>query len=260
MAEYKIADNEETARRALDVIAILNDALDSLTQTGSVDVGADKQRVFYVAYGWWASITRSSRAVAMLYEAGLGHEAGPIVRTILQHTLALHWLVDVGDDALDAVAEYGDDNTRLLLKTMADAKWLLPDGVDATAPPEPAEPHPLKNKIKVFEQLCIAYDARTLYVPYRLLSAQIHPSPSGANAYIDLASEELLGNAKSESYGQLIDTARSLIQAGHVIGPLLEQDTIREAVARAEDRLGVRFGLWTRKTKAQKNRKPTMGA
>ena len=85
-----------------------------------------------------------------------------------------------------------------------------------------------------------------LYVPYRVLSGYIHPSPVGAMAYIDSSTGELLSNAKSESYGGLIDTARSVIQASKVIGPLLEQDTVRSATSRAEDRLGVQLELWQR--------------
>lgn len=55
-------------------------------------------------------------------------------------------------------------------------------------------------------------------------------------AYIDSSTGGLLSNAKSESYGGLIDTARSVIQASRVIGPLRKQDAVRSAISRAEDR------------------------
>lgn len=105
----------------------LTAALNDLASIGSVQVKPGRDRRFQAAYGWWAFITRSSQAVLTLRRGGLEHEATPIVRSILQHGLVLQWLVEVGDTAIDAVSEYGDDNKRLLLQTMQQANWPPPD-------------------------------------------------------------------------------------------------------------------------------------
>lgn len=176
MTNAAFSDDEATAQRAEKVIEQLASSLDLMSAKGSVQVHPGKGRVFVAAYGWWAFITRSSQAVLTLRRAGLEHEASPIVRAILQHGLVLQWLVDIGDSAVDAVKVYGDDNVRLLLKTMQDANWPAVPGLNLNPPPRPATPNPLVRKLKNFEELCVAYNALQLYVPFRLMSAYVHPT------------------------------------------------------------------------------------
>lgn len=253
MTNHDIADNEETATRAAAVITILAGAFDALATPGSVQIDHGKSRLFSAVFGWWAGITRSSQAVVVLHEAGLAHESKPIVRTILQHTLVMQWLVDTGDDAVDAVAEYRDDNVRLLLGTVADAKWPLPDGFTMQAPPKPIKPNPCVTKLKNFEELCIAYGAYQLYVPYRVLSAYAHPTAAGAMAYTD-EHGTLASRAVSNTHGPLIQTAMCLIQAGHTISPLIQGDPLRNSITHAEERLGAQIGLWSLKSETSDHR------
>ncbi len=182
MTNDEFADNEETAARAIDVIAILTEGFDALADGGSVSVDHDKGLVFLTAYGWWAGITRSAQAISTLHQSGLAHESAPIVRTVLQHTLALQWLVETGDKAVAAVQEYTDDNTRKLLQTLAEANW-PPSSLTMTVPPKPVIPNPLVPKLKNFEELCIAYNTRVIYVLFRVLSVYAHPTATGARAF-----------------------------------------------------------------------------
>ncbi len=176
MTNDEFADNEETAARAIDVVAILTEGFDALADGGSVSVDHDKGLVFLTAYGWWAGITRSAQAISTLHQSGLAHESAPIVRTVLQHTLALQWLVETGDKAVAAVQEYTDDNTRKLLKTIAEANW-PPSSFAMTVPPKPVIHNPLVPKLKNFEELCIAYNTRVIYVLFRVLSAYARVCP-----------------------------------------------------------------------------------
>jgi hypothetical protein len=241
-------DDERTASRAEEVIERLTNAFNDLAATGSVRVKPGKDRVFLAAYGWWAYITRSSQAVLTLRRNGLEHEALPIVRSILQHALVLQWLADTGDAAIDAVGEYGDDNTRLLLLTMNQAHWPPIPGFNITAPPKLASPNPLVSKIKNFEELCVFYNARTLYAAFRLLSSYVHPTAVGAMAYVDQAAGTLADRATGPTGPNIIQAAICLIQAGHVISQLLQGDPIRTALTKAEIYLGTRVELWERPT------------
>jgi hypothetical protein len=166
------------------------------------------------------------------------------VRSILQHALVLQWLVEVGDSANDAVSEYGDDNTRLLLQTMQQANWPPIPGFNITASLRPQSPHPLVSKIKNFEELCILYSARMLYVTFRLLSAYVHPTSVGAMAYIDQASGTLADRATGPTGPNIIQAAMCLIQSGHVINQLLQGDPMGSALAEAEATLGIQVALW----------------
>lgn len=245
MSETEIADDAETASRAERVIDRFVDAIDSLISSGSLPVDPGRRRVYAVAFGWWVYITRSSQAVLTLRRAGLEHEASPLVRSILQHGLMLQWLVDTGDSAVDAVEEYADENNRLLLKTMAETKWPSVPGLDATVPVKPAAFSPLMTKLKNFEELCIAYDARQLYVPFRLLSAYVHPTGTGARAYLDDTAGLSARAIGSGSHASLIQVAMCLIQSWKVIGQLVATP-LTNVITQAENTLGSGIGLWTR--------------
>jgi hypothetical protein len=158
----------------------------------------------------------------------------------------LQWLVDTGDEAADAVEEYGNNNVRLLLKTMADAKWPPVPGLNLTPPPPPAASNPLVNKIKNFEELCIAYNARELYVPFRLMSAYVHPTSIGARAYLGETPGQLSTSVVTAGT-LIIQTAMCLIQAGKVISKLLEGDPLGDTIAQAETTLGIQLALWSPK-------------
>lgn len=244
--DTEIADDEATGQRALEVIALVTSEFDRITSAGELTVNADTTHLFQAIFGWWVRINRSGQLVALAHGNHLGHESGPVVRSIIQHTLFLQWVIDNGDDALDALREHGENNRRTLLDDLARAAWPIPAGAEAERPEEPARAHRLMGMIKNFADLCIAYDARQLYVAYRLLSFQIHPSPQGAMAYLDDA-DTLSNRAAHQTWGLLIQTAICLIQAARTINPLIQEQPFSGVITRAEDRLGIEIGLWTRR-------------
>ena len=107
-----------------------------------------------------------------------------------------------------------------------------PAGTTTDKPPKPANPHPSINKIKSFDQLCIAYGAEKLYVAYRLLSGLSHPTASSAEAYID-ESGTLNSHTTTESHSFVIQTALCLIQTAQVVTHLLTGDPLHDAIATA---------------------------
>ena len=245
MNNVEIGDDEEGAARAEQAIALLVDAFEGLAATGPVQALPGMGNLFTAAFGWWAGITRSSQAVLTLRRAGLEHEAAPIVRSIVQHSLVLQWMVEVGDEAIKAVAEYGDNNTRLLLDTFAKAKWEAPEGFDPEVPPRPAVANPLVSKLKNFEELCIRYDARKLYVTFRLLSAYAHPTPIGALAYFDQASGTPATRSSLPTHAGILQSAICLTQTGQVMDSLLEDSPLGKYMDQVDELLGAEFRPWT---------------
>jgi hypothetical protein len=242
-----IGDDEDTASRAEETVEFLVDAFETLAKQGAVKVKDEKSRLFYCTYGWWAGITRSCEALVVLRRAGLEHEAAPIVRSVLQHSLVLQWLIETGDQALDAVTEYGETHMRLLLDTLATSNWPLPDGLAPTPPPRPAVAHPLLPMLKSFDQLCRAYDAHQLYVPFRLLSAYAHPTAVSANVYLDLESGNLESRATGHTRSNIVQAAICLIQAWKVMNTVFYEDLLNAPLAEAQNRLGSEIGLWTKR-------------
>lgn len=232
-----IADDEATGRRALDAIKIIYDAYADLTNAGKVVVQAETSHLFFVVFGWWARVNRSGLLVALAHEAGLDHESGATVRVIMQHVLTMQWVIDTGDEALIAIDEHGDDNKRRLLHHVSKAGWDLPVGANTEVPPTPEAPHHLKATFKNFADLCHVYDAGILYIPYCLLSSEIHPSRQGAQIYIDNTGT-LNSQSVNHTYGPLIQTAICLIQAAHTIKPLLAHDQLDSVIVTAEKRFG----------------------
>lgn len=46
---------------------------------------------------------RHARAAVPLSDNGMGHEAGIIARIMMEHTVVTHWIVERGDDGVDAL-------------------------------------------------------------------------------------------------------------------------------------------------------------
>jgi hypothetical protein len=246
MTAVELRDDEATAVRSERAITILTDALEDFACRGSVRL-AGSRRVFMTAAGWWIGMTRSAQAVVVLRRAGLEHESGPIVRTILQHGLVLQWLVDGGDQAVDAVAQYGHDNLRKLLQTLSDANWELPEGFAVPVLPAPSSAlQPLVDRLKVFERLCVEYRAKHVYVLFRLLSGYAHPTSTSAMAYVDAGTDSLTSRAASPGRAHVIQTAMCLIQAGHAVSSLVADDPLRSALVDAEKALGCQITAWSR--------------
>jgi hypothetical protein len=75
------------------------------------------------ANGWWRLICRSAEAVLLLSERGFTVEAAPVLRDVLNHAYALHWLVDNGDPAVDALAAAGIDDAEKMCKRLEQTGW-----------------------------------------------------------------------------------------------------------------------------------------
>ena len=79
--------------------------------------------------------------------------------------------------------------------------------------------------------MCALYDGGPQqYVPYRVQSANAHPSYVGARAYIIPETGEPSTTAVTDSYAYLTDAARCVIQAGHAFALLLTDTALADAV------------------------------
>lgn len=139
-------DDQEAAAKARSAIVYLTDAFDSMAAAGKITVHAETSHVFKAMYGWWVGIVRSSRAVVLLYDSGLCSEADPIVRSILQHALVLQWVVDVGDDALDAITEHGENEHGRMQRHAQRAGWSFPVAGGKAEPRRTGAPHRLSSQ------------------------------------------------------------------------------------------------------------------
>jgi hypothetical protein len=234
--------------RATAAIRIITDVLDALGQTESLTRASEVSgRVFPLAYGWFVAVVRNGQLVSLAHENGLGHESAAHARLVLQHTLALQWLIEGGDPAVDAVEADGHRHAFDLVKELADTGWALPEGFTMQPGERPAKSGALEHQFDNFKAMCALYvGGDQQYVPYKVQSANAHPSYVGAMAYVVPKTGELSTTAVSDSYVYLIDTARCVILAGRAFASLLTDTSVAEAVTRAEAALGSEFALWRR--------------
>ena len=230
-------DDTATAQRAVAAIGIIAAALDGIAKAGPFQplTPTTTQRVFLLAYGWFASIVRTSELIALAHENGLRHECAASSRLVLQHTLALQWLTEGGEAAADAVEADGERRAHDLEKELTETGWSIPAGFTMQHPTKPAKGGALEHQIDNFKAMCAVYlGGDQLYVPYRLHSGYAHPSYVGAMAYIIREKGELSPTAVTDTHAYLLDTTRCLIQAGHAIATLLVDNHLANEVAKAE--------------------------
>lgn len=241
-------DNQATAKRAAVAIGIITATLDALDEAGSLTRQPSvPARVFPLAYGWFAAIVRNAQLIALAHKNGLRHECAANARLVLQHTLALQWLIEGGDPAVDAIEADGQRRAFDLVKELTDTGWPVPAALTMRPSNRPAQGGALEHQFGNFKAICSLYSGGAqLYVPYRLQSGNAHPSYAGAMAYIVPESGKFSTTAVTDSYAYLIDTTRCVIQAGHAFGPLVIDTSIESAVTRAETTLGTEFALWQR--------------
>lgn len=86
------------------ILAELISLYPRLMAAGGSPVKDGFHQVTHLAHGWYMRCHRGVQALLCLCEAGFAEEAAPIRRSIVEHAVALHWLVAEGAGILDTVA------------------------------------------------------------------------------------------------------------------------------------------------------------
>ncbi|MFE1860634.1 hypothetical protein [Streptomyces anandii] len=81
------------------------EALTKLLVGGAADhaPAPENRRPFQVGWGLVAALHRQAAAVVTLHSKGLGHEAAPNRRLMIEYVAHLQWLVRDGEDAVDSM-------------------------------------------------------------------------------------------------------------------------------------------------------------
>ncbi|MFJ2722766.1 DUF5677 domain-containing protein [Streptomyces sp. NPDC087437] len=102
------------------------------------------RRPFYVAWGLLAAAERQAAAIVLLHRNGLGHEAAPNRRALLEHMAQIKWLAEDGADAVDSMNRALQQSQKRL-REAADAAGMTYDPTiadlvaAAVIPPNSAE-------------------------------------------------------------------------------------------------------------------------
>src|SRR3954451_3606088 len=85
------------------------------------------RKAVHLANGWYQRVRRSCEAIIALERLGYGPEAGPILRTIIEHTVALKWLSQEGDGVLDVMALEHAHRAKGIKEATKAANWTSVD-------------------------------------------------------------------------------------------------------------------------------------
>ncbi|MCK2238966.1 MULTISPECIES: DUF5677 domain-containing protein [unclassified Crossiella] len=227
-------NSEISAEQARAAINTLITAFDSQVNAGQWTVQASREQMFTELFGWWAWINNNSKLVLLAHDNGRGHEAAPNVRSILEHAVFMQWVLDDEDAARAAISAKADDNQRKLFDDAQAQNWTIPDDISR------AEPVP--QTMLSFAALCARYGAKDSYIAYRMLSAHVHPSAKGTEAYLDLETTRVLRSyVERPAQPDLVLIAICLIQTAQVMDSLTSDRplaaTINEANAHFSHRI-----------------------
>ncbi|MCB8906740.1 MULTISPECIES: DUF5677 domain-containing protein [unclassified Streptomyces] len=230
------AGDEKTAAEltaALLTIKELADAFDEVAAR-EVSVRAEHELTFLAAFGWWGKIARTARGVTLLADAGLSSEATPLARVVVEHTLALKWLLDGAPETVLAWEEEGQENQLQLIEEAAKAEWTLPDWVSKPELPAKGDEHPLRNEYSSFLRLTQLYGEQDTYVAYRLMSADVHPSSTGSSRFRHEEDDKISLRMPDDDHAPLTHVAYCLIQASKMTDELLAGSPLAPSILRAE--------------------------
>lgn len=199
----------------------------------ATEVDVENARLMQVAHGWTAQIFRFAKSILVLADSGFGHEADVIARSMLEYTVILHWVLEVGDDAVDALMSEHQRSLKAASKK-ADPDLGLPmEAIQEILSVEVREVDE-QDTLRWFEGVCRELGVESnLYVVYRVMCAVAHPTISAAAAYLVDLGDSVPSGFKPEPSGGLeaVPLAASLlVWAASSLDSLLEGRPMEESI------------------------------
>lgn len=246
-------EDGQDAAIARDVAFRLLAASEEAVADGA-DVLAQYVGIFATAYGWWRFICRSAEAALLLSEHGFTLEAAPVLRNVVNHAYTLHWLVDNGPLAVDALIAKDREGAEKICKNLEQAGW--PDAAEyrrlleeRKTQPTPARSaadeeqlRKLKHELGNFHDMLKRYASAEVYLVYSHLSGMSHTSIGTANAYLewtDGGTFQIRDQAADPGAAATIQLAVALLQAASVMNGLLAGNPLQTSVDAAAVDLGL---------------------
>jgi len=161
----------------------------------SLSVGPRYERAVNIAHGWYVRCLRSVEALLLLEGGGLADEGSAIRRSVIEHIVALQWLVARGDEVVDTLAREHAKSGAKRLAALQDASWESIDfeGVAAELDAIRAEELDASQDFLLhFRQREQRFDQTRSLPLYLAETAISHPSYESANRYRDQATGEFL--------------------------------------------------------------------
>lgn len=254
-----LANDEAGEALARTVSARLLDAADAAVAQ-AITVSAEHANAFKTVYGWWRFTCGNARGVLDLTRPkpdgrGFTIEVASMVRNVFTCAFYIHWAVDNGDLAHEALVVKGDESRAKLIGNLAKTGWAGADDyqrdLDAymaahlyrqRTPDEDEKLRKLKHEAGNTYDALDHYGQQDLYPVYMHLSELSHINLTVSDAYLERrpdGSYALRTEAASIGNAYVIHMAIALLQATDEVSALIQGDPLRADVDWARAELGV---------------------
>lgn len=191
---------------------------------GPIETKQRKYRSVLIGHGWCNEVHRLAEASLHLVDAGHGHEALILLRTMFETTISLHWLSQKGDAGALGVFAEGTRLNRAAAEDMQKGFNVPQDLIDLIKG-APAEKTDESEIFRKFQAQCdeIA-PKRELYSVYRYLCGYAHPSATSASEFVEWTTEppSLRAQPKGSAVSLVeVTLAMCLIWAGRAFDDMI---------------------------------------
>jgi hypothetical protein len=137
------------------------------------------------AWGFYAQVNRLARAFLLLSDADMGHETNILIRVALEHTILLHWVVELRDKGVAAILATQSKRVDQTIKIVREVQMVLSQDVEREMQAVTEAPINETKAIGQFKTVCKELNLLELYFVYSVESGFVHPSLATINSYID---------------------------------------------------------------------------
>jgi hypothetical protein len=142
----------------------------------------DDDTAYAVAHGFYCRAARTAQAALSLVDTGFGSEAAPLRRALLEHVLALAWVIDEGPAAVAALTR-AHQGRMAGIKKLMDGRWSFTDE-DFEMLLSADVPSQGQDHLVAFRHLVDRYDVSDdLLIAWLSDTGESHPSFLTARAY-----------------------------------------------------------------------------
>jgi hypothetical protein len=228
----------ELGLRGRNVQRILLAAADAIPNL----LPAEMQLAQLIGHGWYRHVVRSCRSCLLILDcdAELDHEAAPIRRSIIEHTVSLIWLANSGQTAVDAIQQAHQNKVAGLIAALGEGWPAVPPETIASLDMElPSSPEAF---LLHFRHQLKKFDLEVLEGPWLVETAIAHPSLRSASYFWERTGESsarptLDTRSGNDHLPTLAGNAQMLLLATLAMNELLGGG-LDSAIAEASEALG----------------------
>jgi hypothetical protein len=136
--------------------------------------------IFSTAVSWWITVNRIARTIICLYDAGLGGDAAPQIRSMVEYCLRLVAFVQDPERLSKNVLRESRDYDKGLRAQAVNGPFALPSAISELIDSTPlveGNGSPVKSFLAIFRALGVD---STIGVYWRILSSLAHPTLASA--------------------------------------------------------------------------------